>query len=101
MSTLAATRRVGRRTWPAVRKEYFDAGRLRDRSASRRRLMPLSSLRRTFAASIAMTCLICTDVCADWRITLRRTCLRTLTKEMRSGSIRSPVASRMIIRVRQ
>ena len=52
VSTLAATRRVGRRTWPAVRMEYFEAGRLRSRSASRRRLVPLSSLRRTFAASI-------------------------------------------------
>ena len=101
VSTLAATRRVGRRTWPAVRKEYFEAGRLRHRSASRRRLTPLSSLRRTFAAIVAMTCLICTDVCADWRMTLRRTCLRTLTKEMRSGSIRSWPASRMMIRVRQ
>ena len=59
MSTLAATRLVGPRIWPALRKEYFDAGRLRDRSASRRRLMPLSSLRRTFAAIVAMTCLSC------------------------------------------
>ena len=54
---MAATRRVGRRTWPALRKEYFEAGRLRRRSASRRRLMPLPSLRRTFAAIVAMTCL--------------------------------------------
>ena len=58
-------------------------------------------LRRTFAPSIAMSCLICTDVCADWRMTLRRTCLRTLMKEMRSGSIRSWPASAMMIRVRQ
>jgi hypothetical protein len=34
VSTLAATRRAGRRTWPALRKEYFEAGRLRNRSAS-------------------------------------------------------------------
>ena len=45
VSTLAATRRVGRRAWPGLRKEYFEAGRLRNRSACRRRLMPLSSLR--------------------------------------------------------
>jgi hypothetical protein len=64
VSTLAATRRVGRRTWPALRKEYFEAGRLRNRSASRKRLTPLSSLRQTFAAIVAMNCLICTDVCA-------------------------------------
>ena len=64
VSTLAATRRVGRRTWPASRKEYFGAGRLRNRSASRKRLTPLSSLRRTFAAIVTMNCLICTDVCA-------------------------------------
>ena len=30
VSTLAATRRVGRRTWPALREEYFEAGRLRN-----------------------------------------------------------------------
>src|SRR5438552_1223006 len=101
VSTLAATRRVGRRTWPALRKEYFEAGRLRNRSASRKRLTPLSSLRQTFAVIVAMNCLICTDVCADWRMTLRRTCLRTLTKEMRSGSIRTSPASRMMIRVMQ
>ena len=63
--------------------------------------MPLPGLRLTFAVIVAMNCLICTDVCADWRMTLRRTCLRTLTKEMRSGSIRSWAASRMMIRVRQ
>ncbi len=65
MSTLTATRRVGQRTWPAVRMEYFEAGRLRNWSASRNRLTPLSSLRRTFAAIVAMNCLICADVCAD------------------------------------
>ncbi len=32
---------------------------------SRGCLRPLSSLRRTFAAIVAMTRLICTDVCAD------------------------------------
>ena len=84
-----------------MRKVYFDAGRLRDRSASRRRLAPLSSLRRTFAAIVAMNCLTCTGVWADWRMTLRRMCLTTLTKEMRSGSVRFSAASRMMIRVRQ
>ena len=34
-------------------------------------------------------------------ITLRRTCLRTLRKEMRSGSIRAPAASSMMILIRQ
>ncbi len=64
MSTLVATRRVGRRTWPALRKEYFEAGRLRNLPASRKRLTPLPGLRQTFAAIVAMNCLICTDVCA-------------------------------------
>jgi hypothetical protein len=41
------------------------------------------------------------DVCADWRMTLRRTCLRTLTKEMRSGPVRCWPASRVMIAVRQ
>jgi len=65
VSTLAATRRVGRRIWPGLREEYFEAGRLRNRSASRKRLAPLPGLRRTFAVIVAMNCLICTDVCAD------------------------------------
>jgi hypothetical protein len=34
-------------------------------------------------------------------ITLRRTCLRTLRKEMRSGSIPAPAASSMMILIRQ
>jgi hypothetical protein len=45
--------------------EYFEAGRLRNRSASRNRLTPLPGLRLTFADIVAMNCLICTDVCAD------------------------------------
>jgi hypothetical protein len=62
--------------------------------------VPLSSLRRTFDASIAMNALIFAVVSAACRITLRRTCLRTLTNEMRSGSIAHLLASSMMILVR-
>jgi integrase/recombinase XerD len=51
--------------WLAEEEQLPDPGRLRNRSASRKRLTPLSSLRQTFAAIVAMNCLICTDVCAD------------------------------------
>jgi hypothetical protein len=100
VSTLAVTRRVGV-DLACLAEGVLEAGRLRSRSASRKRLAPLSSLRPTFAAIAAMNCPICVDVYAHWRMTLRRTCLRTLTKEMPSGSIRPWAASRMIIRVTQ
>src|SRR5437773_8208597 len=48
-----------------------------------------------------MKCVIFAAVVTVRAITLRRTCLRTLRKEMRSGSILAPAASSMMILVRQ
>lgn len=74
--TLAVTRRVGRRSLLFVRcesfEEYFESGRLRNRSASRGRRIPLSSLRLTFAARAARNFLIFLGVSAHCRTTLRR-----------------------------
>src|SRR5690242_15334060 len=60
---------------------------------------PLSSLRPTLDASMSMKSAIFVAVVTVRAITLRRTCLRTLRKEMRCGSIPAPAASSMMILV--